>query len=156
MPSVYGLDHATSAPGTRLSWRQASDWLEGARLYWVVTVRPDGRPHAVPVEGHWLDDTFYFGAAPGTRRALNLAKNPAVVVHSESGERAVILEGFAEKVTDAATLERLADMNEAKYGLRPQPSQQIESTYMVRPRIAFGFVESDFIESATRWRFAGP
>ena len=32
----------------------------------------------------------------------------------------------------------------------------IDSTYVLRPRVAFGFIESDFVESATRWRFAGP
>ncbi len=32
----------------------------------------------------------------------------------------------------------------------------IDSTYVLRPRVAFGFIEGDFVESATRWRFAGP
>ena len=66
MPSAYGLDNAASTPGTRLSWQQASEWLGAARLFWVATVRPDGRPHVVPVEGIWMDGVFYFGAAPGT------------------------------------------------------------------------------------------
>ena len=156
MPAAYGLDQATSAPGARLSWRQARESLEAARLYWVVTVRPDGRPHAMPVEGIWLDGAFYFGAGPGTRRARNLGANPAVVVHSESTERAVIIEGFAERVTEVETLERLSDLNETKYGFRPTLEEQREANYLLRPRVAFGFIEGDFVESATRWRFSGP
>ena len=156
MPSVYGLGTATSVPGTRLTWERALAWLEQAHLYWVATVRPDGRPHVVPVEGIWLDGVFYFGAAPGTRRRRNLSANSALVVHSESIKRAVIVEGFAERETEVEVLERVTDINETKYGLRPTLEEQLEGTYAVRPRVAFGFIEGDFVESATRWRFAEP
>jgi len=154
MPPAYGLASATSVPGERLSWQRAREWMEAARLYWVATVRPDGRPHVMPVEGIWLDGKFYFGAGPGTRRERNLAENSAVVVHSESAERAVIIEGIAERELDVEILKRLSDVNEKKYGLRPTLDQQLGATYALRPRTAFGFVESDFIESATRWKFS--
>ncbi len=155
MPPSYGLAGATSVPGERLSWQQAREWMEAARLYWVATVRPEGSPHVMAVEGIWLDGIFYFGAGPGTRRERNLAENSAVVVHSESAERAVIIEGIAERELDVEVLERLSEVNEKKYGVRPTLDQQLEGTYVLRPRTAFGLVESDFVESATRWQF-GP
>lgn len=156
MPAAYGLSQAKTAPGTRLSWQQALEWLEAERLYWIITVRPDGRPHAVPTEGIWLDGVFYFGGSKGTRRERNLDQNAAMVVHTQSAERAVIVEGFSERETSVDILERLSDINETKYGMRPTIEQQLEATFALRPRVAFGFVEGDFLESATRWRFPEP
>jgi nitroimidazol reductase NimA-like FMN-containing flavoprotein (pyridoxamine 5'-phosphate oxidase superfamily) len=55
--------------------------MSGTRDYWVATVRP----HAVPVWGVWLDGTFHFGGGRRTRKARNLAANPHLMVHLESG-----------------------------------------------------------------------
>ncbi len=153
--AAYGGLALTSQPGERFPWKRAEELFATARLYWVVTVRPDGRPHAVPEEGLWLDGTFYFGAAPYTRRARNLARNPEIVVHLEGGAEAVIIEGKAERVADQSILARLADLNVTKYGPRPQPEEQAASTYALRPRTAYSWREGDgdFPETATRWRF---
>lgn len=69
-----------------------------ARNYWVVTTRSDGKPHSVPVWSIWLDETFYFGTDRRSRKGRNLATNPGLVVHLESGDDVVILEGVAEEV----------------------------------------------------------
>ena len=37
-----------------LPWSHVEERMLGPRNYWVATVRPDGRPHAVPVWGVWL------------------------------------------------------------------------------------------------------
>src|SRR5215210_1638314 len=93
----YGIP--TSSEGT-LPYDHVSDRLASARNYWVSTARPDGRPHAVPTWGVWLDGAIYFGGGTGTRKARNLKSNPNVVVHTESGDEVVIVEGQAEPVTD--------------------------------------------------------
>jgi general stress protein 26 len=109
----------------------------------------------MPVWGLWWDGTFYFSSDPSSRKARNLAANPEVVVHLESGDDAVILEGAAERVTDAAVLAEFADRYEAKYQFRPDTSDPEFAFYRVRPRVAFAWLEADFPNTATRWVLGG-
>ena len=75
---------------------------------WVATVRPDGRPHVVPVGVFWAAGEAYFTAGPNTRKAKNLAANPNCVVTVATHPFDLVFEGTAVKVTDDATLERIA------------------------------------------------
>ena len=133
-----------------LAWSYASERMAKARNYWVSTTRPDGRPHAVPVWGVWLDETFYHGGGPDTRKARNLDQNPALVVHLESGDEVVIIEGVAEKLTkenaDPTLLERIDDAYESKYNLRHGTP-----VWALRPRVAFAW--SEYPRTTTRWVF---
>ena len=134
-----------------LSWRWVEERLSSARNYWVATVRPDGRPHTTPVWGLWVDGAFFFGAGPDTRKARNLAENPYVAVHLESGDDVVILEGTAERVTDPdpGLFERLFASSVAKYGTG---SRGVEGSYAVRPHLAFAWSAGD-PATFTRWAF---
>jgi nitroimidazol reductase NimA-like FMN-containing flavoprotein (pyridoxamine 5'-phosphate oxidase superfamily) len=157
MPAGYGVPETDDG---LLEWSWATERLEAARNYWFSTSRPDGRPHAMPAWAVWLDGALYFEGSPLTRRARNLAANPAVVVHLESGDEVVILEGEAR---DAAKPERelagrLAAAFAAKYAkthdYRPTPEQWDRGgLWVLRPRVAFGW--SEFPGSTTRWRFPG-
>lgn len=124
--------------------------MAAARNYWICTTRPDGRPHAVPVWGVWVDDTFFHGGRPDTRKARNLDINPHLAVHLESGNDVVILEGSAAKLTednaDAELLRRIDDAYEAKYGMRHGTP-----VWQLRSRRALAWNES--LSSATRWSF---
>ena len=84
---------------------------------------------------------------------MNLASNPRAVVHLESGEESVILQGFAKKPTDPKTKKRFYDLYYAKYKFRPESLGKNQITFSLRPRIAFAWREKDFIDSATRWTF---
>ncbi len=142
-----------------LPWSFASQQLAAARNYWISTTRPDGRPHAAPVWGVWLDETLYFGTAPRSVKARNLAANPALVVHLESGDDVVILEGTAQWLTffDPEQWELIAQQYAAKYdGFRPDPPSPEGPFVSFRPRVAFGWQEKDFVRSATRWTFDRP
>jgi len=152
----YGFETAKRKPGELLPWGRVTEWLEAARNYWVVTTRPDGRPHAAPVWGLWLDGAVLFSTGPGSRKGRNLAANPALVVHLESGDNVAILEGTAEEVTDAGLRTRFADAYNAKYNFRPDPDDPNGLVYALRPTVAFAWRETDFPESASRWRFAAP
>lgn len=83
---------------------------------WLATVRPDGRPHVMPLGLLWLDGVFYFNAGPGTRKARNLAADPHCVVTVALDPFDVVVEGTAEKVTDDATLRRVRDAYAADDG----------------------------------------
>ena len=108
--AVVNLDQYGAAV---LPWSRARDLLvsdsPAADLtFFVGTVRPDGRPHAAGVGALWVDDSLYFTSGPGTRRARNLAMNPACTVSVRLPGLDLTLEGEAHRVLDSATLERMA------------------------------------------------
>ncbi|RSM48285.1 pyridoxamine 5'-phosphate oxidase family protein [Amycolatopsis balhimycina DSM 5908] len=96
-----------------LPWSRARDLLATQTphedlTFFVGTVRPDGRPHAAGVGAIWVDDALYFVSGPGTRRARNLAANPACTVSVRLRGLDLTMEGEAGRLTDATTLERVA------------------------------------------------
>ncbi len=149
MPADYGVPATTDG---LLPWSYVVERLTAARNYWIGTARPDGRPHAVPTWGVWVDDTLFFGGSPETRWARNLAANPGVSVHLESADEVVILEGSVIKLTetnaDPALLTRLDDAYEAKYNMRHGTP-----FWRLRPTLVLAW--RDFFKTATRWTFDG-
>jgi PPOX class probable F420-dependent enzyme len=148
-PGVYGI-HADDEG--LLDWSWAEERLVAARNYWVTTVRPDGSPHAMPVWGLWHEGTFYFSSSPDSRKAKNLAANPAVTVHLESGDEVVVVEGVADDASDDDLLRTLGEDYSRKYsfevtftGGRP--------LVVVRPHVAYAWVEREFPKTATRFTF---
>jgi nitroimidazol reductase NimA-like FMN-containing flavoprotein (pyridoxamine 5'-phosphate oxidase superfamily) len=152
MAAGYGLPSTAPDPD-RTSWEQARGLLGAARNYWLSTAGPSGRPHAMPVWGIWLDEAVLFSTGRNSRKGRDLTANPEVVIHLESGDDVVILEGAVEEVTDPAVLARFADAYEVKYQFRPETADPQDATYAVRPRVAFTWLERDFVESAARWTF---
>jgi predicted enzyme related to lactoylglutathione lyase len=102
------------------NWNEASAQLETAEVYWLSTVRSDGRPHVTPLLGLWLDKAFFFSTGPDERKARNLTRNASCVVTTGNNRLTegtdLVLEGRALRVTDDVELQRLADAYEAKYG----------------------------------------
>ncbi len=149
-----------SLESQRLPWAWAVDQLTRARHYWISTTRPDGRPHARPVWGVWLDDVFYFST--GSLAAGNLASNPEITVHVESdaGE-AVIVEGIVSELRGRPRLRRVLDIYNEKYHWDMSPDSPEGPLLAVTPRVVFGWVSDPsgldcgarFHGTATRWRF---
>ena len=150
----YGIVDADSGKGL-YPWGWAAERLLNAHTYWVATTRPDGRPHIMPVWGIWLEGAFYFSTGRQSRKARNLAANPACVVTLEINGESVIVEGVASEVRDPGLLGRLAKAYTAKYEWDMEGNE--EPFFVVRPRVAFGFNENDsqFTSTATRWIFDG-
>jgi len=98
--------------------------LETAELFWITTVRADGRPHVTPLVAVWLDDALYFSTGETEQKALNLRANPHVVLTTGCGTwnegLDVAVEGDAVLVTDDALLNRLAEAWTAKWDGRWQ------------------------------------
>lgn len=136
-----------------LAWAHAGQLLEQARYYWLATTRPDGRPHVTPLWGVWLDGALYFDGHPHTRWARNLATNPTVCVHLESGDDVVILEGLAEDITTDEELgQRIIAAWMAKYGrLHPDPAGS--GLFRMRPQVGRGW-SHESLKDGARWRFA--
>ena len=150
VPPLYGM----KSPHKFLPFSHAEDRLLNSRNYWICTTRPDGRPHSIPVWGFWLEGALYFGTARSTRKARNLAHNPAISVHLESGDDVVILEGIAQEVniSDKSTVKKLDALSRAKYKM---PLMVVPEAvfYRVGPHVVLAWTESDFPNNATRWQF---
>ena len=147
----YGVEDGDEG---MLPWSWATERLEQSRNYWVSTSRPDGRPHAMPVWGIWLDDAFFFSSGRDSAKSRNLAANPAVVVHLESGDETVILEGRAEKVLDEGLSRRVSQVYWPKYDLTFDASGEADSWFVVRPKRAYAWAERDYPGTATQFDFA--
>ena len=80
----------------------------------------------MPVWGIWLDEAFFFGSGRDSAKTRNLAANPAIVVHLESGDETVILEGLAEQVLDDALERRVDEVYGPKYDFTPETSGESE------------------------------
>ena len=65
---------------TVIPWAETRERLAEGSTHWLATVRPDGRPHVVPVGAIWLDGAFYFTTGQGTRKGSNVVGNPHCVI----------------------------------------------------------------------------
>jgi nitroimidazol reductase NimA-like FMN-containing flavoprotein (pyridoxamine 5'-phosphate oxidase superfamily) len=155
----YGIAGEDSGQGL-LTWKWAADRLAKARTYWLATTRLDGRPHVMPVWGIWLDGAFYFSTGDRSRKAKNLAANANCSVAAEIDfekrpkkgqiKDSLIIEGVAEKVSEARTLRKFGRLYEKKYEWDMEGFS--EPVYRVSPKTVFG-IASEFTETATRWKF---
>jgi len=152
MSASYGL-HDVGDGRDLLPWAWVTDRLADARNYWLGTSRPDGRPHIMPIWGLWHEKKFYFSTGRDSTKARNLALSPEVVVHLESGDEVVILEGRLVEVHDPTELLPYADAYKEKYEFRPDPDDPGSLTFRLHLRVAFAWLESDFPRTATRWLF---
>ena len=156
----FSSDGASPTP-----WADAAAVMEEAAVYWIATVRPDGRPHVTPIAGLWLDETLYFCTGPGERKAKNLAENRNVIITTGcNGFEGldVVVEGGALPISDTTRLQRLADAYEAKYpgvfGFRVRDAAFRNGgggealVFEVAATKAFGFSKGEPF-SQTRWRF---
>ena len=152
MPDGYGLG-PVKGDDDLISWAAVEEKLRDARNYWVSSTRPDGRPHAMPVWGIWMEGAFFFSTDPQSRKGRNLATNPEVVVHLESGDDVAILEGRIAVESDAQVLERVDQVYYAKYRFHTMGEEAAEGlVYRLKPRVAMAWLESSFPTSATRWK----
>lgn len=160
-PGIRDYGVPTSLDGL-LPWSWASGHLEQALTYWISTVRPDGRPHAVPTWAAWLDGRLWFEGGSGTRRARNLAGNPNAVasIHIDD-DAALIVEGTVELSSDppaalaARLVEAYAKYASTRWAYVADPanwrSERGGGLWALRPTLVLGW--SRFPDDATRWRF---
>ena len=149
-PRMPGYGMPTGTKGL-LPWTWAEERLRQSHNYYVMTVRPDATPHAMPVWGIWVDDRFYFSTGAKSRKARNLDANASCVICTERSAEAVIVEGTASKLEDAEQLKAIAPHYARKYTsftLDPKMGPIFE----VRPNVVFGLREKTF-KSTTRWTF---
>ncbi len=100
-------------------WADVVHVLQSAELFWISTVRSDGRPHVAPLPAVWHEDRLHFCTGAGEQKAVNLAGNPHVALTTGTNRWKegldLVVEGTAVRVTDDATLRTLADLWRSKY-----------------------------------------
>jgi PPOX class probable F420-dependent enzyme len=157
-PHMPGYGIAGPDEGTGLlPWSWALDRLTASHDYWLATVRPDGRPHLMPVWAAWADASLWFSSARGSRKAINLRAHPRCSLATDNPYEPVIVEGDAFVVTDTDQLRYALDVENRKYGT-DYGEEMIDTAsntwFRVRPIVVFSLDESDFTGSPTRWSFA--
>ncbi len=153
IPTTVDMPAGYVPRGTKpkfLPWEWVTERVERSHNYWICTTRPDGRPHAAPVWGVWHGGAVIFSTDPSSRKAQNLASNPAVTIHLESGDEAIILEGTIEKITLNSGID---DAYNNKYKMRLSSFPGPVSLYSLYPKKVMAWREKDFVTSATKWRF---
>ena len=110
---ITKLDPRYSVPdGVATSWEETRRVLETAEMFWLSTVRTDGRPHVTPLPAVWHDDALHFSTAYTSQKAVNLRGNPHVILTTGCNQWTegldVVVEGDAVQVTDDEALGRLA------------------------------------------------
>ena len=119
-PKSERLDRPYSDPKAEaVPWTDAEARLAAAEVAWIVTVRPDGRPHATPVVPVVDDGRVYFHTGSTEVKYANLQANPNVLVLA--GDTAwdrgldVAVQGTAVPVTDDAQLRRLDELYRSRW-----------------------------------------
>ncbi|WP_030254554.1 pyridoxamine 5'-phosphate oxidase family protein [Streptomyces violens] len=165
-PSTELDPRYSSEDAAPTSWAEARDRLAAAEIFWLATVRPEGRPHVTPLIAVWHDGALYFSTGPEERKARNLAANPYCTLTTGSnalGEGMdLVVEGRAAEVHDDARLRQLAEAHEAKYGADWHYDVRDgdfwhrvggrATVYEVAPVTAYGFARGARY-AQTRWRF---
>ncbi|MEU6773200.1 pyridoxamine 5'-phosphate oxidase family protein [Streptomyces sp. NPDC046759] len=166
----------TARPGSRevtaTEWAQAERQLEAAEIFWLSTVRPDGRLHITPVIAAWHDGVLYFSTGPAEQKAKNLAHDAHCALttgrNSLTEGLDLVVEGMARRVTDPAALEQVIAAYEAQYGWHiTSPEGTFHGigdafrageavVFAVAPATAYGFGRDAGVYSHTRWAFAPP
>ena len=121
-------------------WRDVVAVLVESEMFWLSTVRRDGRPHVTPLPAMWLDGALHFCTGAAEQKAKNLAFNPSCVLTTGTNRFRsgldVIVEGAAVRVTQAPRLKELAAMWKAKLDW---PFQVADGAFQDVAGIAFVF-----------------
>jgi hypothetical protein len=145
-------------------WADAMHVLEHAELYWLTTVRADGRPHVTPLIGVTEDGAVHFCTGLGEQKARNLDHRSEVALTTGNNTWArgldVVVEGTAIRVADRDALQRLADAFEAKYGSAWHfdvgdgvfgTGEHVAAVFRIEPAKVLAFAKEPHAQ--TRYRF---
>jgi general stress protein 26 len=161
------IDRRYSSPDANaVEWAEARKTLEAAELFWLTTVRADGRPHVTPVVAAWADDAIHFSTGAEEQKFANLRANPHVVLTTGCNQwdrgLDVVVEGTAVQVTDEPILQRIAPAFTGKWDGRWQfgavdggfkhPEGFIAMVFTVTPVKVFAHAKGDPF-GATSYRF---
>jgi nitroimidazol reductase NimA-like FMN-containing flavoprotein (pyridoxamine 5'-phosphate oxidase superfamily) len=145
-------------------WPEVRALLDQAELFWISTVRRDGRPHVVPLPAVWHDGALHFCTGAEEQKGVNLAADPrcALTTGTNTWKQGldVVVEGSAEQVTDEDVLRALAQLWYSKYDgdwdyeVRDHAffhQGGAALVFRVAPTKVLAFSKGEFAQTAFRW-----
>ena len=145
----YGVTKAAA----EASWPAIEEKLTASRNYWLCTTRKDGAPHSKPVWGVWSDG-LWFSTGTNAVTGRNLARDPRISVHNESGDDVVILEGEVAPRPQSEVPDSVLASYATKYGFDPRENEDPSGAWFhLVPTVAHSWLETDFQNSVGRWEF---
>lgn len=121
-PAVEFGGEYSSPDAQATPWAEALDEIERAEVFWLSTVRPDGRPHVTPLLAAWHGGAMYFITGADERKALNLRANDRCALTTGTNTLRgldVTIEGAARLVAAPEERQAAAGAFEGKYSARP-------------------------------------
>ena len=152
-----------------LEWQAAVATFENGGWFWLSTVKPGGGAHSMPCFAAWSGSSFFVATKEGKQKTRNLDANPRCVLTKDGGDRHLIVEGMARRVTDESGLRAVSDAMmriyewpttptgeelDAPYGA-PTSGGPPYRAYEIRPVKGFGFPTDGEKFAPTRWLFDG-
>jgi len=119
-PNKTMLDERFSdSDAVATSWEDTRRVIEEAELFWLTTVRRDGRPHVTPVVAVWVAEALHFTTGSDEQKGVNLLGNSQVILTTgcntwDSGLD-VVVEGEAVVVTDSGVMKKLGEAWSTKW-----------------------------------------
>ncbi|WP_031165550.1 pyridoxamine 5'-phosphate oxidase family protein [Streptomyces durhamensis] len=158
-----------AADVTATEWAEAERQMTAAEIFWLSTVRPDGRLHVTPVIAAWHEGVLYFSTGKEEQKARNLAQDSHCALTTGGNALGsgldLVVEGRAEPVSDPAVLDEVVAAYEEKYGphiTSPEGSfhgigdamrKGAVVVFAVVPGTAYGFGRREGVFTHTRWTF---
>ncbi len=130
--------------------------LGRARSYWLVSAGPEG-PHAAPVWGAVHEAALHHFSDRTSVKARQVAQDPRVVVHLESAEEVLIVEGRLVDLGHPLSHPEVLGAFEAKYDgpgeadYLPGPTSPYDVLYRLEPTRVMSWDLADFDGSQRRW-----
>jgi general stress protein 26 len=162
-PTVELNTEFSQPDATATPWSAVVDVLDQAEIFWLSTVRGDGRPHVTPLPAIWSEGVLHFCTGPQEQKARNLSRDPRCVLTTGTNVMRsgldVVVEGSAERVTDRDRLVELAALWMSKLDWPYEVGEDMFGdgaghtawVFGVRPDKVLAFKKGDY--SQTRYRF---
>jgi general stress protein 26 len=163
---IVELNTDFSEPNTAaVPWADVDGVLTKSEMFWLSSVRRDGRPHVTPLPAIWLDGVLHFCTGDQEQKAANLTGNPNCVLTTGTNQLHsgldVVVEGVAARVTDRTRLVRLAELWKSKLdwdfqvgdGVFHDGAGRTGLVFGVAPAKVLSFRKDPYVQ--TRYRFPG-
>jgi general stress protein 26 len=159
------LHEGFSQPGAEARpWAEVVDVLTTSEMFWLSTVRRDGRPHVTPLPAMWLDGALYFCTGAEEQKSKNLSLHPDCILTTGTNQfhsgLDVVVEGAARRVTDRALLTQLTGLWKSKLdwefevdddAFRDPDDGGVAIVFGVRPTKVLSFGKDPYTQA--RYRF---
>jgi general stress protein 26 len=153
-----------SEPGASARpWSEVVTVLSESEMFWLSTVRRDGRPHVTPLPAIWLEGALHFCTGTEEQKSKNLESNPSCILTTGTNQLHsgldVVVEGTTRQVTDTDQLRLLAGLWKSKLdwsfevgdGVFHDRQGRVGLVYRLEPSKVLSFGKDPY--SQTRFRF---